>query len=423
MNFKINKFLIIFLLLSFNILFSASTDNKIKNDPFSQKSFVPDISFIFDFAYISRGIGNSDLSQISMPGFLGEGSSNTALKNGFNVPYGSLTLYSAVDPYFELFTALKLTENSFKIGELYVRTQKIPFGMQFKFGKFLSSFGRINEQHAHSWDFFEIPLIYRAVFGGGYNDKGVQANWVAPTDLYIMFGFEAFTGNNVNCFGTNGFTVIDYENEDEIKVEDAKTANSYTFYLKSSIDIGELTFLYGASLMKGKARLNNFNSGSPHGFYGDTEIFGFDLTAKYFIDSYTYLSFQAEYINRDMSGTKYLANGDIDGNLVVAPIIYDKKQSGIYSQFIYRFDRLWRTGIRYDVIYKNDFILDVSQNSFSDNLSRISVMLEYSPTGFSRIRLQYNKNKYQFIDNILKENNELILNFNFSIGAHGAHSF
>jgi hypothetical protein len=422
MNFKKNTIVLIIIMFYTGFVFG---DIETKNDPFSQKSFIPDISFIFDFSLINRDIENEDFTRLIIPGFSHnhshEGHVHTVLKNGFNVSYGELALYSAVDPYFDLFTTFHLSEHSFEIEEVYIRTQKLPYGIQLKLGKFLSGFGRLNAQHAHFWSFFENPLIYRGIFGDhGYLEKGVQINWVAPTDLYILFGFEAFAGENENCFGRDGFEMTRDENGAKIKIEDSKLANSFTFYIKSSIDVGEFTVLYGVSFVKGKARLNHFEDEIPHGFYGNTEILGFDITAKYFIDSYKYLSFQTEYIGRNMSGTKYLSDSEL---LTVSSSSYDKKQNGIYSQFIYRFHKLWRTGIRYDRIFRNDEVIENISSSLSDKLSRLSLMFEYSPTEFSRIRFQYNNNKYQYLDNTLNNNSEFILNLNFSIGAHGAHSF
>ena len=38
-------------------------------------------------------------------------------------------------------------------------------------GRFLSGIGYLNEQHAHAWDFVDAPLAYQAFFGGQYQDR------------------------------------------------------------------------------------------------------------------------------------------------------------------------------------------------------------------------------------------------------------
>jgi hypothetical protein len=53
-----------------------------------------------------------------------------------------------------------------------------------------------------------------------------------------------------------------------------------------------------------------------------------------------------------------------------------------------------------------------------------SAMLEYNPSEFSRIRLQYNHNSSLYDEEGHKNNkNEFIVQFNYAIGAHGAHAF
>jgi hypothetical protein len=51
-------------------------------------------------------------------------------------------------------------------------------------------------------------------------------------------------------------------------------------------------------------------------------------------------------------------------------------------------------------------------------------MIEYNPTEFSRLRLQWNYDRSKYIHTITHEPyTEVILQFNVAIGAHGAHSF
>ncbi len=51
-------------------------------------------------------------------------------------------------------------------------------------------------------------------------------------------------------------------------------------------------------------------------------------------------------------------------------------------------------------------------------------MLEYNPSEFSRLRLQYNHNSSLYNEEGEKNNkDEVVLQFNYAIGAHGAHTF
>jgi hypothetical protein len=105
-----------------------------------------------------------------------------------------LTLSANIDPYFSgVLTAAITGEDEIEVEEAFVRTSTLPEGFTGKLGRFFSGFGYLNEVHAHAWDFVDQPLVYQALFGGQFQQNGVQVKWLAPTDLYIELGAE--TGN------------------------------------------------------------------------------------------------------------------------------------------------------------------------------------------------------------------------------------
>ncbi len=320
--------------------------------PFSQAKFVPDISLILDFSYAYRDVDNKE----------------------FQLNYLELAVGATVDPFFDLFTVLQVADGEIGIEEAYAKTRSLPLGLQLKVGQFLSSFGRLNSQHDHCWNFSMQPLVYRDFFGeSNLNEKGVQLNWVAPLDIFLQAGLEVLAGENEESFGGDG-------NDSHLLVS----------FLKSSFDIGPVVLLGGASYASGKYELllgSGAESGAP---MLNSRILGLDLTLKYLIDSYRYLSLQAEYLRRDLDGVK---------------------RSGGYADLIWRSARRWRMGVRYDWIH------------IQESYHRMSAMLEFSPSEFSRIRLQYTHDRSRELDLQLEPVNEVVLQFNLSIGAHGAHPF
>jgi outer membrane receptor protein involved in Fe transport len=109
---------------------------------------------------------------------------------------------------------------------------------------------------------------------------------------------------------------------------------------------------------------------------------------------------------------------------------YDQRQSGWYLQGVYSFNPRWRAGARYDaldagtahiglvdsgVLAPEDFpaLLDASP-------SRYSLMLDWNPSEFSRLRAQYAWDDAR-ADGVLDR--QLFLQYLYSIGAHGAHKF
>ncbi len=398
-------------------------DSNISN-PFSQAKFVPDISLIVDFSAVGRNMKNEKYADLEIPGLLHahnhEEHSGPNAKNGFNFNYAELSLYSVVDPYFDLFGVFHLHQERFEIEEAYITTRRLPLGFKVKAGKFLSSFGRMNEQHAHYWDFANAPLIYRAFWGGeDLNETGMRLTWLAPTSFYLMFGGEVLAGESETSFGAKGFQ----DASGTHKIEDSNAPNLYVGYVKASLEAKKLVALFGGSIGHGKTRKNEGVDQSlaenPQGFgeYGNTSLFGGDLTLKYLLGSYRYLSLQTEYLYRTMAGDRYDNTGGIRS--------LDKKQSGLYSQLVYRMSQCWRAGLRYDLLRKNMITTGGMLANLPENRPRYTAMLEYNPTEFSRIRLQYSHDRSGYLDEgaSQKVNNELILQFNITIGAHGAHPF
>ncbi|HIQ25567.1 MAG TPA: hypothetical protein EYH43_06255 [Persephonella sp.] len=387
-------------------------------NPFAQPQFVPNISLIADFSYVNRDIKDETYENLEIPAFLHQlihkhGEHEHApmnAKRGFNLNYAELSLESAVDPYINLTGIFHITEQTLEIEELYFTTRSLPYNLQVKGGKFLSSIGRINSQHQHYWDFADIPLIYRVLFGDeGLSEKGAQLTWITPFPFYLLVGTELFQGENEYSFGYEAI-----KNNEEIIFDKAPVPSLHTAFVRTSYDIGNLTFLGGFSYLTGKTRFNHLeDQENPHAFGGNTKIYGFDIFAKYFIDSYKYIAFQGEYFYRNLYGFVY-KNINLS-NLEKK----EKKQSGFYIQTIYRFSQRWRLGFRYDLLNKNE----VNGKKLIENLDRYSFMVDFTPSEWTRIRFQYNYDRSKFMENERKKINEFILEINLAIGAHGAHKF
>jgi hypothetical protein len=330
---------------------------------------------------LSRDVKNSDYEQASIPGFISKGKMHLPFnKNkGFNLNYAEVAMHSAVDPYFEAFAMFHLHPDAFEIGEAYVQTTSLPYSLKIKAGKFKSSFGRINSKHQHSWHFDSQPIIYKSLFGpDGISDPGVQAQWIAPTDTYLMFGAEAMQGTNGRSFGDN----------------DAN--NLYVGYIKSSVDIGDdLSILGGVSFAHGKNTTKNA-----------TNIYGIDLTLREQLGSYSCVIWQSEFLQRDKDlGSK------------------SDKQAGFYSELVYQYNNNYSTGFRYDRITKNDTDLSSYGSIDTSNLDRYTAMFEYKPFPMSRLRLSYSYDKTKVILGNRKNIHKLMLSLNIAAGAHGAHDY
>jgi hypothetical protein len=353
---------------------------------FSQNAYLPDMAFILNMSALDRNVKNSDYTHYAIPGFIND--VNNALpfnkKDGFNFNYAEVALRSTVDPYFDAFAIFHISTTGLEIEEAFVNTRALPYGLQVKAGKFKSAFGRINEKHQHVWQFDSQPIIYESLFGpDAISDSGIQAQWVAPTDTYIMAGVEAFSGSNTRSFGAN-----------------TQNKHLYVGYLKSSIDIGEdMSVLEGASIAHGDNYENNTTN--------PTNIYGLDLTLREQLGSYSSLIWQSEFLQRDKELTTRT-----------------DKQSGLYSELIYQYNNNWSTGVRYDTILKNDTDLSTSYSNIdTSNLDRYTAKIDYHPFPMSRLRLQYTYDRTKVIAGERKNTNEIMMSLNIAAGAHGAHNY
>ncbi len=398
--------------------------------PFNQSKFVPDISLILDTSCTQTNRANEEMSKLFRPGFTlvpadeaRHGHSEAYYENGFNFNYAEITFYSIVDPYFDLFAVCEFDENGAGIEEAYFTTRALPLGFQIKAGKFLSGFGRLNEQHTHYWNFYDMPLVHGAFFGqSGLRETGARISWVAPADFLLMVAAEILRGENQRSFGNekilhaNGTTLEKSHNG----------PNLYVGNIRTSFDIGDIVVLAGASAAAGRARINHGidrtgKEGSA--FVGTTYLFGGDITLKYMIDSMRSIAFQAEYLYRNIKGDRYVN----DASDVMTSFDCTKKQSGLYAQLVGKISKRFSVGARYDLLWKNEITERGSITEIPERLPRYSGMLEYNPTEFSRFRIQYNldASTYAISSNGYEKkiNHEIIVQANLAIGAHGAHSF
>ena len=429
MNFKYVFFILITAVAS---VFGQSNPPEVQTktgSPFSQSKFVPDISMVVDFSWVSRNLDNNVFSELQMPGLTqhhhedGDEHGSFNSHKGFNLNYGEITFYSIVDPYFDLFTVLHVASEHAGLEEAYITTRKLPYGFQVKAGKFLSGIGRINEQHVHSLDFVDRPLVLKALFGEeGLNEPGARITWVAPTDFYLMLGTEILTGENEASFGTIGFS----DQNGLVNIHEKEGPSLLVSYARSSFDIEEAAILFGISHAHGTTRMDaEFSEPDGEGTAIDacTDILSGNLTVKYIIDAIKYVSWQIEYLYRSTEGSSY----NRDTSFAVQKYALEKQQAGFYSQLVAKLGLRWRAGIRYDLLNLNDVLIGNTNQNLPENLARYSAMVEFNPTEFSRLRLQFNhdRSKYTYTADgfMYKPYTEFILQLNIAIGAHGAHSF
>jgi hypothetical protein len=362
----------------------------------------PNISLILDtFAYASN-LGNDELANRGIPGFTTQGLDQ---RKGFNLDSAELFLFSPVDPYFNLYANLPVTEDGIELEEAYVVTTALPEGWQIKGGKFKSNFSRLNAQHPHAWDFWDIALPYRAFLGseGLGGEKGVQLTYLPAWSIYTQIGVEVLQGENDLLFG-----------------QDAQEGpHAYSFFVKSSFDTSDNSTIYfGPSVLFGKTRnthiVPSIDPTQTAEFMGKSVLYGLEMVWKWKPTSQEGLTLQSEYLFLSQTG-------DVTDPAIPSVDALQRRQDGFYVQGIYRKNR-WRVGVRYDVLdlFSDTFTRGGVEQNFGGTPHRTTGSVEFNPSEFTRIRLQL---AHDLSDPSGRTNNEAILQFNFGIGAHAAHAF
>ena len=382
----------------------------------SANAFNPAIALILSGTMANL---SQDPGQYRLQGFMPTGGETGPGARSFSLGESELTLSANIDPNFAgQMTFSMASDNSLSVEESFFQTKAVLDGSNLKVGRFLSSVGYLNGQHAHTWDFVDAPLAYKAFFGGQYKPDGLQFKWLAPLDRYVELGVElgngaSFPGNDRN---KNGF-------------------GASTLFAHVGDDIGEnASWRAGLSYLHSGAQNRSFEDNDATGtpvtdaFSGTSKTWLADFIFKWSPDgNSTQRNFklQGEYFRRNENGT--LAFDTPSASSVSSN--YNAVQSGWYVQSVYQFMPLWRVGLRYDKLTSGSPTIGLlsstglSANDFSSllpfNPKRSSIMLDYSSSEFSRFRLQFAR------DNARPgvTDNQIFLQYIMSLGAHGAHTF
>lgn len=357
---------------------------------------------------------SQDPGQYRLQGFVPSGGEGGPGTRGFSLGESELTMAANIDPQFagQLTFALG-ADNTVSVEEAFVQTRAMSNGLNLKAGRFLSSLGYMNGQHAHTWDFVDAPLAYQAFLGGQYKPDGVQAKWLAPLDQYLELGVElgngsAFPGTARNKNGNGATTVFAHLGD----------------------DIGDsASYRVGLSHLRTGAHERAFEDGGlNHAFSGKSRTWVADGIFKWAPNgnpTRTNFKLQGEYFRRHESGQ--LAVDSSGEN--AASGSYASTQSGWYLQSVYQFKPNWRAGLRYDRLSSGSQrigLVDDGTVSLASlpilqayTPSRSSVMFDYSPSEFSRLRLQLARDKSR----PGVTDNQIFLQYIMSLGTHAAHAF
>jgi hypothetical protein len=389
----------LFLQLAMIVFLSSSVSAQAPQNsgrPLSLQALNPEISLdgLFSAAYFSE------------PDHLNFGGHDPQ-DTGFTLQNLELTLGATVDPYMRadahIIYLLEDGESVVEVEEAYFTTLTLPHRLQLIGGQFFTRFGRLNAQHPHAWDFADQPMINNRLLGpDGLRNLGMQLSWLAQLPFYLEL-----VGSIQNA---GGETAVSFLSDEEVFEE---TFSDLTFEereVRRFEDLLYMTRLKTAWTLTDTVEVVHGISGlfGPNASGEDTytKILGVDFYGKWRPLSaqggWPFVAVQAEAMWR-----RYETSEDRFENL------YDR---GFYLQGLWGFTRRWVTGARFEYADGGNM-----ENPLRDRRWRLSPSLTFYPSEFSKWRLQYNVDFAEHLDD--KALHAVFLQFEFLIGAHGAHVF
>ena len=372
-------------------------------------SFNPAISLILQGRYANL---SQDPNSYRIGGFIPSGGDVDPGKRGLSLAESELFFKANADPYFSgTLIASLAPDGGVDVENGYLETLALSHGWTLKAGRFFSKIGYLNEQHQHAWDFIDAPLPYRAFLGGQLGDDGIQAKWVAPTDLLVELGGEAGRGRN-------------FPGSDPNK----NGAALGTLFGHVGGDLGvENSWRAGLSYLETSPDNRAYEDGVSNAFTGHSKLWLADAVWKWAPNgdpTRRNFKLQGEYFRRKENGTL-----TYDTTGIALPGDYASNQWGWYGQAVYQFMPRWRVGARYDRLSPGSATIGQVESGaltaadfpilqpYTPSLQ--TAMIDYSPSEFSLLRLQFarDKSRPDLTDD------QIFLQYILSLGAHPAHTW
>ena len=361
-------------------------------------------------------VGGSTVDDESLQSL--EGGAHDPKKNGFTLQQVELGFQGAIDPYLrgEAYITFSIDpldgETTVELEEAFLTTQSLPFGLQIEAGQMLTDFGLKNPTHPHSWFWQDQPFILTRLFGGdGQRGVGARIGWLIPIPWFADF--------SLGIQNANGETMPSFLANQEVFEERAIGGLPFTDRGVNGIE----DFVYLVRLVQSWIFLKNFTTQiGASGLYGPnatgsnsaTWIWGVDFLLKWKPErsfrGWPFVIFEGEFMQRIY---------DIDDFFLPVDPLLDY---GFYTQILYGFYLRWAAGLRGEFGTGNGESVTFRENDpYRDDRFRISPLIAWYLSEFSRLRLQYN---YDNADHLPSgDAHSVWFGIEFTLGKHAAHKF
>jgi hypothetical protein len=323
---------------------------------------------------------NPDISMIG--DFIGVAGHNPVNPSpSFQMHESELGVQAIIDPYARGDFFLSFGEEGVNLEEGYITLTALPAGFVAKVGKFRGAFGKVNTMHNHVLPWVDRPLVTNNLVAGedGIDDAGVSVQRIlpGPKGIFMELVGQVFRGDS----GDQQHPLFQAVNNSDV---------SAVGHLRGYKDITESTNIdLGASYSRGH------NDAGPNLL---TQLYGIDATLRW------------KPLRRSIYHS-FVGRGELIWSQR-QQLPSEQRAFGFYASGDYQLGRRWFVGARYDRAG------EARSARLTDD--GVSAVLTYWPSEFSQIRGQYEFTRYAGT-NI--DTNQLFMQVQFSLGAHGAHPF
>jgi hypothetical protein len=292
---------------------------------------------------------------------------------------------SAVDPYSRADFFVAVGPEGAEIEEGFITFTALPGNLLLKAGKLRAQFGKMNTLHTHRLPAVDRSLVTENLVGGeeGLSDAGLSVSHLIPNAaLFVELTGEVYAGHS------------------EVFESPKKSHLVYVGRARAYRDLSESTNLdAGFSYARGPTDVGQDEAPDDEAApVLSKDLYGLDVTVRYRPLR------QAIYRRLNVRAELVWSRQDLGAGPRA-------RAFGFYALGEYQFARRWYVGGRADRSGRALAPGEVDTGG--------SVFFTFWPTEFSQVRGQYRHTRYA--EGVT--GNEVLFQFNFSIGAHGAHVF
>jgi hypothetical protein len=299
-----------------------------------------------------------------------------------NLRESEVGIQAIVDPYARADFFLSFGEHGVDVEEGFATFTSLPWGLLAKVGRMRVAFGKINTLHLHVLPWPDEPLPVVNLLGGeeGWIGTGVSVAKLVPlpADIFSEITGQVFRGDSDGLFVAQ-------------KRSDLSWNGHYRFFRdlsdSTNLDVG---FSYGEGP-------NGTSTGAK------TRLENIDATFRW------KPLIRGNYQSATLRGELFRSRRDQQDGLQTA--------RGWFVSGEYQLAKRWFAGAR---VESSDHADDASKRD-----SGQAGTLTFWPSEFSQVRAEYRRRRYEGYPGVPARYtaNELLVQLQFAIGAHGAHPF